>query len=76
MHDGDELHSELGLYIMGDVFDGGCDGVTGCERGVYDNTEAFNLKVSLVQGFKGTSIVEVMIEGFGKLRGHDDRDES
>ena len=71
MHDRDELCLELGLYIMGDVFDGGCDGVLGHERGVYDNNKAFNLKVSLTQGFEGTSIIEVMVKQYGKVGVHD-----
>ena len=48
MYDGDKLHSELGLYITGHMFNGGGDGVPGCEQGVHDNAEVFDLEVSLV----------------------------
>ena len=75
MHDRDELRSELGLHITGDVFDCGGDGVLGGERGVYDNTEAFDLEVSLVQGFEGASIVEVVVERDGKVRVSDGSDQ-
>ena len=59
---------------MGNVFNSGSDGVLSCERGVYDDSEMFNLEVSLVQGFKGASIIEVMIEWYGKMRVRDGSD--
>ena len=62
MHDGDELRSEMGLNIMCDVFDGGGDGVMSGEWGVYDNSKVFDLEVSLVQGFKWATVIEVMVE--------------
>ena len=62
MHNRDELCLEPGLDIMGDMCNGGSNGISDCECGVYDDTKAFDLKVSLVQGFKGTSIVEVMVK--------------
>ena len=62
MHDRDELHLEPGLYIMGDVLNGGGDGVLGCERGVHDDAKVFYLEISLIQGFEGASIVKVMIK--------------
>ena len=65
MHDRDKLRSELGLHIMGDVFDSGGDGVLSCERRVYDDAKAFHLQISLVQGFEGTTVVEVVIEWDG-----------
>ena len=43
MHDGDELCSEPGLYVTGDVFNGRGDGVLGGEGRVHDHTEAFHL---------------------------------
>ena len=43
MHDRDELCSELSLHIMGDMFNGGGNGVPGCEWGVYDDAETFDL---------------------------------
>ena len=67
MYDGDELCSEPGLYIIGDVFNGESDRVSGCERRVHDNVKAFYLEVSLVQGLKGISIVKVMIEQDSKM---------
>ena len=75
MHDRDELRSEPGLHITGDVFDCGGDGVLGGERGVYDDTETFDLEISLVQGFKGASVVEVMIKWYGKVGVGDGGDE-
>ena len=48
MHDRDELCSEPGLHIMGDVFHSRGDGILGSERGVYDDAEAFDLEVGLV----------------------------
>ena len=65
MHDGDELHSESGLYITGDVFDGGGDRVVSGKQRVYDDTKAFYLEISLVQGFKGALIVEIMVKWNG-----------
>ena len=67
VHDGDELHSELSLYIIGDMLDCECDGVAGCERGIYNYAKMFDLEVSLLQGFKGVSIVKVVIEGHSKV---------
>ena len=55
------------MHIMGNVFNGGGDGVVGCERGIYDDTEVFHLEVCLVQGFEGASIVEVMIKWNGEV---------
>ena len=48
MHDRDELHSEPGLDIMGNVFDGGDNGVPSCEWQVYNYTKAFHLEVGLI----------------------------
>ena len=59
---------------MGNVFNHGYDRVTGHKGGVYDDIKAFNLEVSLVQGFKGTPIIEVMVEWYGKVRIHDGGD--
>ena len=67
MHDRDELSLEPGLHISGDVFDGGGDGVVGCEWRVHNDTEAFHLKVGLVQGFKGASVIEVVVKCDGKM---------
>ena len=76
MHDGDELRLKLGLHITGNVFDGGCDGIPGCEKGVHDDIKVFYLEVSLVQGFEWASIVEVVVEGNGKVGVCDGSDES
>ena len=67
MHDGDELCSEPGLHIVGDMFHGGGNGIVGHERGVHDDAEAFHLEISLVQGFEGASVVEVMVKWDGKV---------
>ena len=67
MHDRNELRSEPGLHIMGDVFNGGGDGVLSRERGVYNDAKTFNLEVSFVQDFEGASIVEVMVGWYGKV---------
>ena len=67
MHDKDKLCLELDLHITDDVFDSRCDGVPGGEQRVHDITKAFNLKVSLVQGFKGASIIKVMVERYGEV---------
>ena len=74
MHDRDKLRSEPGLHITGDVFHGRGDGVLSCERGVYDDAEAFHLKVGLVKGFEGTTVIEVMIEWDGKVGVRDSSD--
>ena len=75
MHDGDELRSEPGLHITGEVLDGGGDGVLGGEWGIYDDAKAFNLEVSLVQGFEGASIIEVVVEWHSEMGVSDGRDE-
>ena len=67
MHDGDELRSEPGLYITSYVLDSGGDGIMSCEGRVYDDTEPLHLQVGLVQGFKKTAVVEVMIEWDGEV---------
>ena len=67
MHDRDKLCLELGLHIMGDVFDCGGDGVMGGKQGIYDDTKVFYLEVSLVQGFKGASIIKVVVEQYGEM---------
>ena len=56
---------ELGLYITGNVFDSGGNGVVGGKWRVYDDTEAFYLEISLVQGFEGAPIIEVVVEWNG-----------
>ena len=71
MHDRDKLCLELGLHVVSNVFYGGGSGVVGCERRVYDYTEAFHLQVGLVQGFEGTAIVEVVTEWDDKVGVHD-----
>ena len=75
MHDRDKLRSEPGLHVAGDVFHSGCDGILSSERRVYDDAEAFDLEVSLVQGFEGASIVEVMVEWHGEVGVGDGGDE-
>ena len=67
MHNGDELYSELGLDITGDMLDSGGDGITSGEWGVHDYTKTFDLEVCFVQGLEGASIIEVMIKGYGKV---------
>ena len=74
MHDGNELRLELGLHIMGDVFNCGGNGVMGCERGIHDYAKTFHLEIGLVQGFEGTAVVEIMIEWDGKMAVHDGGD--
>ena len=34
----------------------------------------FNLEISLVQDFKGATIIEVMVKGYGEVRVHDGGD--
>ena len=75
MHDGDELCSEPGLHVMGDVFNSGGDGILGSEGRVHDYAEAFHLQIGLVQGFEGTAVVEVMIEWDGEVEISDGGDE-
>ena len=58
----------------GDGILGGGDGILGGEWGVYDDAEAFDLEISLVQGFEGTSIVEVVVERHCKVGVHDGSD--
>ena len=43
MHNRDELHLELGLYITGDMFNCGCDGVLGEEWRVHNDAKMFDL---------------------------------
>ena len=74
MHDGNELRSEPGLHITGDVFDCGGDRVVGHERGIHDHAKTFHLEVGLVQGLKGAAIIEVMIEWDGEVEVHDGGD--
>ena len=49
------------------MFDSGSDGVPGHRGRVHNNAKAFNLKVGLIQGFKGASIIEVMVKGYGEV---------
>ena len=63
MYDGDELHSEPGLHVMGDMFDDGGNGVASSERRVHDYSKVFDLKIGFVQDFKWVAIVKVMVEG-------------
>ena len=56
------------MHITGDVFHCGSDGVVGSKWGVYDDAKSFDLEVSLVQGFEGAAIVEVMVEWDGEVR--------
>ena len=67
MHDRDELHLELSLHIMGNMFDGGGDGVMGSEWQVYNNAKAFYLEVSFIQGLEGASIVKVVVKGHSEV---------
>ena len=75
MHDRDELCSESGLHITGDVFDCGGDGVLSGEWGVYDDAKAFDLEIGFVQGLEGASIVEVMIKRYSEVGVSDGGDE-
>ena len=76
MCDRDKLCSESSLYIMGDVFDGGGDGVLSHEWRVHNNAKVFHLEISLVQGFEGTTIIEVMVEWYSRVRICDGSDKS
>ena len=67
MHDRDELCSELGLHITGNMFDCRGDGVPGGEQGIYNNIEAFHLEVGFIQCLKWASIIEVMVERDGEV---------
>ena len=67
MHNGDELRSEPGLYITGDMLDCRCDGIPSSEWGVHDDAKVFDLQVSLIQGFEGAAIIKVMIEWDGEV---------
>ena len=62
MHNRDKLYSESGLHIMGDMLNGWGDRAPGHERGVHDNAEAFYLEIGLIQGFKGASIIKVVVK--------------
>ena len=48
MYDGDELRSESGLHVTGDVLNSGGDGILSCEGRVHDDAETFHLQVSLI----------------------------
>ena len=52
---------------MGDMFDHRDNGIMGGKWGVHYNTKVFDLEISLVQGLKGTAIIEVMIEWHDKV---------
>ena len=43
MHDRNELRSEPGLHVMGDVCNCGGDGILSREGRVYDDAETFHL---------------------------------
>ena len=75
MHDRDELRSEPGLHITGDVFDCGGDGVLGGERRVYNDTKSFHLEVGFVKGLEGATVVKVMVEWDGEVGVSDGGDE-
>ena len=62
------------MHITGDMFDGRCNGVPGGEQGVHDNAKVFILEVSLVQDFKKTSIIEVMVKRHSEMGVCDDGD--
>ena len=63
------------MHITGNMLNGRGDEVPGCERGVHNNAEAFYLEVSLVWGFEGASIVEVMVKWCSKMGVRDGSDE-
>ena len=74
MHDRNKLHLELGLHIMGNMFDSGGDRVVDGKQRVYDDVKAFYLEICLVQGFKGAPMVKVMVERDGHMGVHDGGD--
>ena len=49
------------------MLDSGGNGVVGCERRVHNDTEMFYLKVGLVQGFEGTSVIKVVVKWDGEI---------
>ena len=52
---------------MSNMLDGRGDGVLGGEQRVHNDVEVLYLKVDLVQGLKGVSIIEVMIKEHDKV---------
>ena len=62
MYDRDELCSKLGLHITSNMFNHRGDRVVSSEWGVYDDSKMFNLEIGLVQGFKGASIIKVVVK--------------
>ena len=68
MHNGDELCSEPGLDIVGNVLDSCGNGVSSSEQRVHNDAEVFNLEVGLIQSLERASIVEVVIERHDKVR--------
>ena len=67
MHDQDELHSEPSLHITSNMLDGGGDGISSGEWGVYNDAEVLDLQVGFVQGLKGAAVIKVMIEWDDKV---------
>ena len=57
------------------MFDSGCDRATGHEGGVHDDAEAFDLEIGFIQGFKGVTIIKVMVKRHSKMRISDGSDE-
>ena len=74
MHDRNKLYLELGLYIMDNVLNSGGNRVMSHEGRVHNDAEVFHLQVDLVQGLKGASIIEVMVEWNGKVEVYDGSD--
>ena len=56
------------------MFDHEGNGIVSCEWRVHNDTEAFHLYVSFVQGFEGASVVEVVVKWDGKVGISDDSD--
>ena len=56
------------------MFDSGGDGVVSHEWRVHNDAKMFHLEVGLVQGFKGASVVEVVVKWDGQVRIHDGSD--
>ena len=59
---------------MGDMFDRRGDRVVDGKWRVYNDAKAFYLEIRFVQGFKGASIVEVMVEWSSQMGVRDGSD--
>ena len=52
---------------MSDMLDSRGNGIMSCKGGVHNDVKAFYLKVGLVQGLEGTSVIKVVVKRDSKV---------